>query len=56
MQLRLEFMEEKDGRRTKQLPRWERLDEAARLEAARRLAHLIVRILAAARGGAANDE
>ena len=25
MQLRLEFLEEKDGRRAKQLPRWERL-------------------------------
>ncbi len=27
MQLRLEFLEEKDGRRAKQLPRWERLAE-----------------------------
>jgi|HubBroStandDraft_1064217.scaffolds.fasta_scaffold645842_2 hypothetical protein len=38
MQLRLEFLEEKDGRRAKQLPRWERLAESARLEAAKRLA------------------
>jgi hypothetical protein len=56
MQLRLEFMEEKDGRRTKQLPRWERLTESARLEAARRLAHLIARMLAAGRAGVVNDE
>jgi hypothetical protein len=56
MQLRLEFMEEKDGRRAKQLPRWERLAESARLEAAKRLAHLIARMLAAGRVGAVNDE
>jgi hypothetical protein len=56
MQLRLEFLEEKDGRRTKQLPRWERIAESARLEAAKRLAHLIARMLAAGRVGAINDE
>jgi hypothetical protein len=56
MQLRLEFPEERDGRRTKQLPRWERIAESARLEAAKRLAHLIARMLVAGRMEAVNDE
>ncbi len=46
MQLNLEFIEEKERNGAALLPRWEKLEEAARLAAAARLARLIARMLA----------
>jgi hypothetical protein len=46
MQLNLEFIEEKERSGAALLPQWEKLEEAARLAAAARLARLIARMLA----------